>query len=376
MVFRSLGAKLFISYLLIILVGGTVLGTSVRFIIPTAFDHHMAHMMGGDMMGPGMMANAMSSDLYASFNSAVSEALLKAGLAAFAAAVVVSIFISRQVVAPIQEMRNASQHIAEGNYGQRIRIPDYLSKGEDELVQLAISFNQMTEQLGQTEKMRQELIGDISHELRTPLTTIKGFLEGILDGVLESNPETFNQIYNEADRLQKLVDDLQEISRVEAGTVPLDLKTLNLADQVKTVTQRLQPQFEEKGVALKVAVPSNLPDVLADQDRITQILINLVGNALQYTPSGGQVSVSANKTVGNIQISIQDTGVGIPPEHLPHVFTRFYRVDKSRSRPGGGSGIGLTIAKHFVEAHNGRIWAESPGSGLGTTFTFQIPITK
>lgn len=327
-------------------------------------------------MGPGMMANAMSSDLYASFNSAVSEALLKAGLAAFAAAVVVSIFISRQVVAPIQEMRNASQHIAEGNYGQRIRIPDYLSKGEDELVQLAISFNQMTEQLGQTEKMRQELIGDISHELRTPLTTIKGFLEGILDGVLESNPETFNQIYNEADRLQKLVDDLQEISRVEAGTVPLDLKTLNLADQVKTVTQRLQPQFEEKGVALKVAVPSNLPDVLADQDRITQILINLVGNALQYTPSGGQVSVSANKTVGNIQISIQDTGVGIPPEHLPHVFTRFYRVDKSRSRPGGGSGIGLTIAKHFVEAHNGRIWAESPGSGLGTTFTFQIPITK
>lgn len=375
MVFRSLGVKLFISYLIIIIVGGIVLATSARFIIPTAFDRHMANMMDGDMIGSDMMSNNMSSDLYTSFRSAVNEALLEAGLAAFAAAVVVSIFVSRQVVAPIQEMRTASQHIADGHYDQRVRVPTNSSSGDmDELAQLAFSFNQMAEKLTQTEKMRRELIADISHELRTPLTTIKGSLEGLIDGVLESSPETYQQIHSEADRLQKLVADLQEISRVEAGAVPLDLKPLNLANPVETVTRRLRPQFEEKGVVLNVDAPSNLPDVLANQDRITQVVINLVGNALQYTPSGGQVSVTVSKSENNIRVRIQDTGIGIPSEHIPHVFTRFYRVEKSRSRAGGGSGIGLTIAKHFVEAHNGRIWAESAGSGLGATFTFQLPI--
>jgi len=377
MVFGSLGVKLFFSYLVIIIVGGIVLATSARFIIPSAFDHHMSNMMGAGMLGPGMMSMNMDSDLYASFRSVVNEALLKAGVAAFTAAVVVSVFISRQVVAPIQEMKTASQHIAEGHYDQRVRIPGNGSvTNPDELAQLAISFNQMAEKLTQTEKMRRELIADISHELRTPLTTIKGFLEGILDGILEANPETFHQIYSEADRLQKLVADLQEISRVEAGAVQLELERVNLAKQVETVTLRLRPQFEEKGVELKVDAPPNLPEVRADPDRITQVLINLVGNALQYTPSGGQVSVSATKVEDHIQIRIQDTGIGIPTEHLPHVFTRFYRIDKSRSRAGGGSGIGLTIAKHFVEAHHGHIWAESAGSGLDATFTFQIPIAR
>jgi histidine kinase len=375
MILRSLGVKLFLSYLIIILVGGIVLATSTRFIIPSAFERHMSNMMGGEMMGPGMMPEVMGGDLYSSFRNAVNEALLEAGLAAFAAAVLVSFFVSRQVVAPIQEMKSVSQHIAEGNYDQRVRIPGNGSGDDmDELGQLATSFNQMAAKLAQTENMRRALIADISHELRTPLTTIKGSLEGILDGVLESSPETFHQIYSEADRLQKLVADLQEISRVEAGNVPLDLQPTNLAKQVKSVTRRLRPQFEEKSVILQVNAPDNLPEVLADQDRITQILINLVGNALQYTPSGGLVSVSATEFEDKVQIRVQDTGIGIPSEHLPHVFTRFYRVDKSRSRAGGGSGIGLTIAKHFVEAHNGQIWAESAGSGHGSTFTFQIPV--
>ena len=198
-----------------------------------------------------------------------------------------------------------------------------------------------------------------------------------MDGVLPATEETFQQIHAEADRLNRLVDDLQELSRVEARAYPLDIRPLDVSSLVQTVTKRLAPQAESKRISLDLELTRDLPRIHADEDRAVQVLTNLTANALQYTLEGGKVTISANRINDEVQISVRDTGIGIPPEHLSHIFDRFYRVDKSRSRQaGGGSGIGLTIARALVEAQRGRIWIESAGEGLGSTFMFTLPIAK
>jgi signal transduction histidine kinase len=371
---RHLWIKLFLSYLVVILVGTVVVASTAELVVPTAFDRHLAVMssMMSNMMGGTVQT--LDKSLYTNFRAAVTEALGVASLAATVMAVITSLFVSRQVVAPVQAMMAASQRIADGNYAERVQVPGDIHKGEqDELGQLALRFNQMAARLEQTENMRRQLIGDVTHELRTPLTTIKGFMEGLMDGVLPASDETYTQIYHEADRLQRLVNDLQELSRVEAGAYELHLKRAGLAEVVQATIARLERQFEEKGVALEAQVPADLPLIRMDSDRIGQVLLNLVGNALQYTPAGGRVHIQVVHQPGEVQVAVADTGIGIPPEHLPHLFTRFYRVDKSRARSGGGSGIGLTIARHLVEAHGGRIWAESHGAGKGSRFTFTLP---
>lgn len=373
---RHLGWKIFISYLVVILIGAIVLATAAEFVIPRSFDRHLAAMgsMMVDMMGSSMMGMDLNADLFTNFRTAVNEALTIAALAAVISAIVVSIFVSRQVVTPVQEMMVASRYIAAGHYDERVNVPGNLSKDDlDELSQLALSFNQMAEKLEKVESMRRQLIGDVSHELRTPLTAIKGSMEGLMDGVLPENDETYMGIYREADRLQRLVNDLQELSRVEAGAYELDLHPLDVLVVISAVVKRLELQFKEKGVLLEVDVPDDLPSIQADEDRIGQVLLNLVGNALQFTPSGGSVVVSAAQRNKEIKISVSDTGIGISPEDIENIFTRFYRVDKSRSRAGGGSGIGLTISKYLVEAHGGRIWVESAGLDRGSTFTFSLP---
>ena len=222
--------------------------------------------------------------------------------------------------------------------------------------------------------MRRQLIGDVAHELRTPLTAIKGSAEGLMDGVLPANEETYRQIHVEADRLSRLVDDLQELSRVEARAYQLDFRNLEVSALIKTIIKRMQFQFDSKRVTLASNLPPYPVILRADEDRIIQILTNLIGNALQYTPADGQVAISVESTGNEARFSVKDSGVGIPPQHLPHIFDRFYRVDKSRSRARGGSGVGLTIAKHLVEAHGGRIWAESEGEEKGSVFVFTLPL--
>ncbi|GAB4577345.1 MAG: HAMP domain-containing sensor histidine kinase [Anaerolineales bacterium] len=402
---RRLGWKLFLSYLVVILVGVVVLATAAELAVPAAFDRHMGGMMG-ESDGLGMM-NQMDPGLFTSFRTAFNEVLFLATLAAVLAAGVVSYFVTRQVVAPVQAMTQASQRIAEGNYAER--VPVQAQPGhEDELASLALSFNQMATRLERTEAMRRQLIGDVAHELRTPLTTIKGSMEALLDGALPADETTFEQVYREADRLQRLVHDLQELSRVEARAYELSPVPVEVKSLVQRVASRLKPQFDEKEVSLHVACSPDVSSVMADEDRLTQVLTNLLGNALQYTPAGGKVSVQCSVvsnqslsrhlttssdmklkpdtstrgrrsplSAGNwLLIAVKDTGVGIPPEHLPHVFDRFYRVDKSRSRAGGGSGIGLTIARHLIEAHGGNIWAESEGKGAGSQFSFALPMVS
>ncbi len=367
---RHLAWKMFLSYLIVIVVGVIVLATAAELSVPSAFDRHLAAMSA--MMGA---TQGMNMDLLAGFRAALTESLAVAAGAAAVVAGIVSLLISRQVVAPVHDMQRASQRIAGGDYDERVSVPGGPERGElDELGELALNFNQMASRLEQVENMRRQLIGDVAHELRTPLTTIKGTMEALIDDVLPGNTETYQQVYREADRLQRLVSDLQELSRVEAHAYELNLRPLPVASLMPSLVSRLGRQFEEKSVSLRTDVPADLPLVLADEDRLGQVLLNLVGNALQYTPAGGKVAVSAQRSGKEVQIAVADTGLGLAAEHLPHVFDRFYRVDKSRSRAAGGSGIGLTIARHLVEAHGGQLRAESAGPGLGSTFTFSLPV--
>lgn len=364
---QRLGWKIFISYLIIILVGVVSLAVTAEFIAPSALDRHMASMamtMGGDMGG-------MMGDLTRNFRRAINEVLLLATLAATATAILVSSFVTRRIVSPIEEMTQASQRIADGRYDERVHVA-----AQDELGELAGSFNQMAQTLTETEERRRQLIGDVAHELRTPLSSIRGVMEGLLDGVLPAEPATFLNVQNEVGRLQRLVHDLEELSRAEAGQIPLEMELVDPAGLIRTAAERLQPQFEDKDVRLYLDLASALPQLQADTGRMTQVLLNLMGNALQYTPLGGEVTVSARAENSKIIITVQDDGLGIVPEHIPHIFERFYRVDKSRSRTGGGSGVGLTISKHLVEAHGGRLTAASPGLNQGSAFTIYLPMTS
>lgn len=366
---RHLSWKLFLSFLTIIVIATTVAVSAAVFAMPAAFERHMSAMasvMGGD-------SEELRLDLYANFRTAVTEALALAVLVAFLSALILSLFISRLVVAPVREMMDASERIAGGYYDERVGLSASV-ENLDELGRLAQSFNQMAASLERTEALRSELIGNVAHELRTPLSSIKGYMEGLIDGVLPAEPETFQQIEREAERLQRLVQDLQELSRVEAHAFELKLLPTPVTRLVDTVVARLAHQFEDKRIVLTTDIPSDLPAVQADESRIGQVLLNLVGNALQYTPAGGAVSIRAYRDGHQVRLVVEDTGIGIAPEHLAHVFERFYRVDKSRSRAGGGSGIGLTIAQHLVHAHGGEIQVASSGPGQGSTFSFTLPV--
>ena len=368
--------KVFLSYVAVILVGVVVLATAASFSAPAAFERNLASM--GAMMSGGMMGNAQTAEanLYSGYQMSVTEALSLAALAALIAAIAASYLVSRQVVGPVQKMVGISHRIAEGEFHERLEVSGSLARDQlDELDLLALSFNQMADKLEKTEVVRRQLIGDISHELRTPLTAIKGYMEGLIDGIIPASGETFQQVHSEVDRLQRLVNDLQELSRMEAGAYQVNLKSVPVLKLVENLESRLSRQFEEKGILLVAAVPTGLPNVLADEDRILQVLINLTGNAMQYTPAGGKVTISALCEKNEVRITVADTGIGIAPEHLPHIFTRFYRVDKSRTRASGGSGIGLTIAQSLIKAHHGRIWVESAGEGKGSAFHFTLPVS-
>jgi len=370
--------KVFLSYVLVVLVGAIILITAASLSVPAAFERHMAS-MNEIMNNAKAMGNnlQMQSELFSQYTTAVYEAVTYAALAALIAAILASFFISRQVVTPMLNMMSLSHRIAEGEYEERLALPGGQQADQtDELGQLALSFNQMADKLEKTETMRRQLIGDVTHELRTPLTAVKGYLEGLMDGVLPADPETYQQIHSEIDRLQRLVNDLQELSRVEAGAIQLQLAPVSPASLVERIQSTLGRQFEDKNIQLMTDVEPGLPNLFVDKDRIIQVLTNLVGNALQYTPNGGKVSISVRREKSEILFSVKDTGIGISTEQLTFIFNRFYRTDKSRNRASGGSGIGLTIAKALVQAHQGKIWAESNGEGKGSTFSFLIPLPK
>lgn len=228
------------------------------------------------------------------------------------------------------------------------------------------------------EEMRSEFVANVSHELRTPLTSIRGYLETLLDGASEDPAATrhFLEIMNkETERLTRLVDDLLDLSKIEERRVVYRWQPVQLADTISRVVTMFEPQANEKNLVLTAEVPADLPAVYGDPDMLTQVLINLVDNAVKYTPAGGKVTVLAGVTGGDVRVSVTDTGIGIPPESLPRIFERFYRVDKARSRELGGTGVGLAIVKHIIRAHGGKTYVEST-VGKGSTFSFSLPVEE
>lgn len=370
---RSLGAKLFFSHFLVALIATFTLLTALYLIAPVIFGRLMTGMMGsGGMMRPSQMEGMMGS-VGRAFGLTLLYSLLVGGSVAAVLATVSSLFVARRIVGPLEWMSAATRRIAAGRYGERVPVGE-----PDEIGALSESFNSMAASLEAAEQKRLELIGDVSHELRTPLSTLQGYMEGLMEGVVEPSEETWALLYGEAERMRRTVDDLRRLSQAEAGQLDLRTTAVYPGEVVRIATERMAPLFDEKGVELKEALPEDLPPVSADGDRVVQVMTNLLSNALRHTPTGCRVGVETQVQGNTVVFGVEDAGEGISAGDLPHVFERFYRAEKSRSRSEarGGSGLGLAISKAFVEAMGGRIWAESPGPGKGATFSFSLPIVR
>jgi signal transduction histidine kinase len=374
---RHLRWKLFVSHLLIILIGVVVLLPTAHFLAQIQLPQDESLTLGSAASETGQLDSATgpaaptSAPQVERFQIVVDQSLLISAFAALAAAIVVSLFVSRRIVEPLQELSNVSRRLAQGYYRERTSI-----RSDDELADLSQSVNQLAAALEQTEQRRMLLLADVTHELRTPLTTIEGYMEGLIDGVIAPEPQIFAMIQHEAVRLKWLTEELVLLSRAEAGQLRVTPEPTALPALVERVAAQFQPQFAAQEVQLELRLPPELPEMFADPNRLEQILINLLANALRYTPSGGHVTIAVESHDFFVQIAVQDSGIGVAAEHIPHIFERFYRVDKSRARKSGGTGIGLTIARHLVYAQGGEIWVESPGLGHGATFYVTLPVCE
>jgi signal transduction histidine kinase len=352
---RSIAWKLLASYGLVLLVA---VATHLLIAYPLAAGHITEY---ARQAGTG---SALPDHLLESLRGS----LLWAGLAAVVVATLFALFLARGITRPVQRMMEATRRMAAGDYRERVAVAS-----SDELGQLAAALNEMAAGLERVEGLRRELVANVAHELRTPLAGLEGYLEGITDGVFEPTPETLARMRAETARLRRLVEDLTALSHLESGQWRLERRPVQLAHVAATVEDALRPQVERQGVRLRVTVDDGLPRVLGDADRLAQVLTNLLSNALRFTPPGGQVTVEGWPERDSVCLAVRDTGSGIAPHDLPHIFERFYRADRARAQATGGSGIGLAIAKHIVEAHGGTVSVQS-APGQGTRFEVRLPL--
>jgi len=277
--------------------------------------------------------------------------------------------VSRNLTAPLQRLAAAARAVAGGDLQQQVPV-----EGSAEMVDLAEAFNEMTSALEQSEQQRQNMVADAAHELRTPLSVVQGNLRAILDDVYPLDKAEISRVYDESRLLSRLVDDLRELALADAGQLRLHLRSTDLAPCIECTVENLAPVAEAEGVRLTADVRNDLPAVQADPDRVSQVLRNLLINALRHTPSGDSVTVTAVAVGGEVEIAVTDTGEGISSDDLPHIFERFWRGDPARLRTGG-TGLGLSVARSLVEAQGGRIWAESE-PGQGSVFRFTLPVAR
>ncbi len=316
---------------------------------------------------PGPRINDFSETEQA-FLRNVNLGIVSVGILACAIAILLGLFLTWQLTGPLRRLTAAAQGIAGGDLSQRVDI-----RSKDELGQLGQAFNHMGESLARAEKLRQNMVADIAHELRTPLSVMRGNLEAIMDGVFEPTKETIASIHGETVLLSRLVDDLQELALAEAGELKIEREPTDLTSLVERTVASVAPRAEKNDVTMVKDLATDLPLVSIDPQRIGQVLLNLLDNALRYSPAGGTVTVRARQEEQVVQVDIANQGPGLEPEELSLVFERFYRGDKARSRITGGAGLGLSIVRQLVEAHGGRVWAES-GTGEGATFSFTLPL--
>ena len=361
--------RLFISYAVVIAIGAAVAYVTVRLLAPTFFDHEMT-MLGGDHMGMGSGPGGQggpAASVQSAFSSALTAALLFGTLASVVAAALAAGFVTQRLLRPLNAVRVATRLIAAGHYQASVPVPH-----EPELAALAGDVNTLAAKLADTETRRTRLLGEVAHEMRTPLTALEGYVEGLIDGVFAPEPEILGAASDELRRLRRLADDLSALSRAEEQRLDLHLASTDLADLARQAASRLAPQFSDSNVALTVEASGALP-VRADPDRITQVLTNIIGNALTATPAGGSVSVRTSAQGHSAQAVVADTGIGLAARDLERVFERFYRVP-GQPRRSSGSGIGLTIARGIARAHGGDVTVASAGPGHGATFTLTLPL--
>ena len=315
------------------------------------------------------------------FLQQVNLAIFFAGIVVSLIVVLFSFMLARRLTKPLESLTAAAEQMKQGKYTHRVTPP----KAQDELGQLATTFNDMADtieadvnELRRHEQFRRDLIANIAHDLATPLTAIQGFSEALGDDMLpdvEARQETAQRIGREVQRLRRLVADMQQMSSLESGHAHLDLAPLDMHTLVDETLAVIAPEFEQMGIGVYNEIAPSTQPVLADSDRITQVLLNLLDNARRHTPAGGKISVGAIVKGKYLHIWINDTGSGIKAEDLPHIFERFYRADRSRTTTTGGSGLGLSIVKAIITAHGGTAWAEST-PGQGTRITFTLPLVE
>ncbi|MFC1987340.1 sensor histidine kinase [Chloroflexota bacterium] len=303
-------------------------------------------------------------------SQATTRFLLWGVLLAVAIALLLTFFLSRSISAPVKALTLAATQLGQGDLSQRVRLKDKSEMGE-----LAQAFNSMASDLERAEQLRRDMVADIAHELRTPLSNVKGYLEALREGIIKLDTDAIRSLDEEATLLARLVNELQELSLIEADELKMTRQTEDITKLISQTVTALQGQAVTKGVLMPIDSPDTLPPVYIDSHRIKQVLHNLLENALAHTAKGGAISIVARHQDNWVEVSVSDTGEGIPAEELPNIFERFYRVDKSRARATGGSGLGLTIAKRLVENHGGKIEAQSE-LGKGSSFSFTIPISE
>ena len=360
----GLAGRLLLAQSLVLVAGSLTAWLIAASVGPSVFHQHLASANVGST--PAQIAHTEMA-----YQSANTLSLSLALIAALIAALAVSVYQTRRIGRSVATIADAASDVASGHYDIRVPGPGL----GPEFDALASAFNQMAGRLGSVERTRRRLLADLGHEMRTPVATLEAYLEALEDGVATLDDETATLLRAQTRRLARLSEDISTVSRTEEGQVRLDRDTVTPELVVAAAVNAAAEAFQAKGVHLVPEVAADLPELSLDAERIGQVLGNLLDNALRHTPAGGTVTISATASgrTGGVAISVADTGDGIPAEHLPHVFERFYRVDTARDRAHGGSGIGLAIAKGLVEAHQGQLTVSSPGTGQGSTFRILLP---
>lgn len=357
---------------------GTVIGDSERELLGANYTDSSASPLeltwAQEVVGTAYIIPDPTKEEYIApflrLSASINRSLLLGGSVAIGIALLLTFILSRRMTSPIGVLAEAARRLGHGDLSQRVGL-----QGGSEVAALGEAFNSMAGDLEYAEQLRRNMVADVAHELRTPLSNIQGYLEAIRDGVIEPDAAAIGSLSEEASLLSRLVNELQELSLAEAGELKLVYQAEDIADLVKQAVVPLQPQVVAKGIMLSLDLAEDLPLVNIDWQRVNEVLHNLLENAVVHTPEGGTINVGASAKGRWVEVNVSDTGEGIPAEDLPHIFERFYRVDKSRARATGGSGLGLTIAKRLIEAHGGTITVQSR-LGKGSCFSFTVPVAE
>ena len=294
------------------------------------------------------------NDIHQMFLTAVHRYLLWATVSALTLAFIISYFLIRRVLRPLSQMHAITREVAAGNFSARV---DVIS--QDEVGELGIAFNRMADSLEKVEKLRKTMVADVAHELRTPLTNLRGYLEALNDGIMSPSQETFTMLQQEIMRLVSLVENLQQLARADAARAFLKREKLSLGEVIDQILALYRLHFQEKKISIEKSILPEAEFVMADRDKLLQATRNLVENAWKYTPENGRIAITSQLEPGAVRLTIANSGSGIPEADLPFIFERFFRAERSRARDGGGAGIGLAIVRELIEAHGGRVGAES-----------------